>query len=735
MKAGNASESEDLPLARAQRGPSEPSAGKRFPPNAGIPGPVSTTPGRRSHHAPHHGRARAPCDMLTARRSLALVAGFTIATAVERHASADGDRPIEVVSRGEDASPPPKDTSVAGSVIREERLQSPGLRASDVLRTQPGVAISESGGYGELSTASIRGATATQTPVYLAGIRLNDDVGGTADLSTVPLFLLQRIEIYRSNAPLEADTLGIGGAIFFEPRIPRKTEAGSGVMGGSFKTEALWGYAGAGDDRGAVLAGIRFDGSANDYSFVDDRGTRFDATDDRSVVRSNSDVRSVDAWALGRLRLGRGHADLVVGDLEREQGTPGLRIFPSTRARVVSHRRLGAISTQVPCGTDDRCTLAASTSVLASGSNYDDPLHELSYGAASTSVDAVRTTDSVRLKLWPSERLRVSPAVTASIESLGMDVGSEPSLRARRITSRGAVSASWFAMDAVALHGMTSAECNGTTAGGRVPWTFPPNVTSPSEGAVCGTVDPSARFGVEIGPPSVTVLANVGRYVRVPTLSELYGVSASVRGNGELRSEHGVTFDVGLRARRGRDNGPFSSAFIDVFGFVRNADDLVTYAFSQLGFVVPFNVGSARVIGAEVLAGLRPLPFAQLELAGTVLDPRDTSPGHLPNDVLPYQSRLRLVPRLELEARPGSRAFERVKTSLTYIYESNRKADRAGTVIVPEQGSLDLEVEVATLEHLTVRARGANLLDQTRVDLVGYPLPGRALYVALEARW
>src|SRR5262245_40523096 len=97
--------------------------------------------------------------------------------------------------RGESLATPPKEPSMAGSVIREERLRAPGLEASDVLRTQPGVAVLDTGGYGSLSTASIRGATAAETPVYLAGVRLNDDVGGTADLSLVPLWMVHRVEI------------------------------------------------------------------------------------------------------------------------------------------------------------------------------------------------------------------------------------------------------------------------------------------------------------------------------------------------------------------------------------------------------------------------------------------------------------------------------------------------------------------------------------------------------------
>ena len=174
----------------------------------------------------------------------AVVAGV-LALGVTRRASAtppaepSGTRPLEVVVRGEKAPPPPKEPSMAGSVIREDRLRAPGLSAGDVLRTQPGVAVANTGGYGALSTASIRGATAAQTPVYLGGVRLNDDVGGTADLSLVPLWMLDRVEIYRSGAPLEADQLGIGGAIFFEPRFPRKPEAAVGATAGSFGERAI----------------------------------------------------------------------------------------------------------------------------------------------------------------------------------------------------------------------------------------------------------------------------------------------------------------------------------------------------------------------------------------------------------------------------------------------------------------------------------------------------------------
>jgi iron complex outermembrane receptor protein len=661
-----------------------------------------------------------------------------IAVASARSAQAKGtDAPVEVEARADrDAVPPPKDRSVAGSVIPAERLRAPGLRSSDVLRTQPGVAVTETGGYGELSTASIRGATAAQTPVYLAGIRLNDDVGGTTDLSTVPLWLLHRVEIYRSNAPIEADQLGIGGAIFFEPRIPRGPDAGAGVQAGSFGNRAVWGFGGTGNQRSAVLAGVRFERADNDYSYTNDRGTRFDSSDDIDVVRTNADARTLDAWGIGRIGLGRGHADVIVNDTEREQGIPGLAVFPSTRARGRLSRRIGAVRAEVPCDSRGACSIATSTAVLSSTTEFDDPLRELSLGATYSELSGLRATQAVRMNLRPTPTLRVSPALNASVESLGIDLAGQQSLRARRVSGRGAVSAHWAVSDAFGLHSTVSAECNGTSAGGRTPWSFPDYPTEPSALDACARVDPSGRVGVEVGPSEFTVLANLGRYVRVPTLSETYGISGAVRGNSELLPERGVTLDLGVRARHASDGTLFSRAYLDLFGFVRGADHLIAYQRSSLGYVRPFNLGSARILGAELLAGMRPLPFVLFELAGTALDPRDTSDDRLPNDVLPYQSRLTLVPRAEVEATPGGTVVQRVKTSVSYFFRSNRTADRAGLVIIPAQGFLDVDVEVAMFgEHLFARLRIANVLDQLRTDLVGYPLPSRAAYAALEARW
>ncbi|MCU0686403.1 MAG: TonB-dependent receptor [Polyangiaceae bacterium] len=546
----------------------------------------------------------------------------------------------------------------------------------------------------------------------------------------MPLWLTRQVEIYRGNAPIQADRLGIGGAIFFEPRRPRGPEAGAGLMVGSFGARSGWGYVGLGGGPAAALVGARFERADNNYPYRNDLGTRFDPSDERVVRRRNADASTWDVWSLGTIALGRGaRADLLVNTTAREQGLPGISLFATERARASLRRTLAALRVETPCGPAGRCSLSAMSSVLFARAGYDDPLGEAGLGAARSDVGAERVEQGLLLRHDLGEWVSVSAAARASVESLAVDAGGR-ALRARRATGQATLSAEWFAVRWLTLRALGGLACNGTGA-----WVD--EVEGPSRRlGPCAERVPSARLGVQAGQGSLVLLANAGRYARLPTLGELYGVSGVVRGNEALVEEEGLTFDVGVRAN-GRA-GPLGEAYLDAFAFVRGANDLVGYRRSSLGYVVPYNVGRARVAGVEAALGATPLSCLQAELSMTLLDPRDTTPGRaVTNDLLPFQSRLTLAPRLRLFRGPWpALGASAASLSASYLHQASRYADPAGLVVLPAQGSFDLEAEVAFLrDHVALRARAANLFDQARFDLVGYPLPGRAAYLAMEARW
>ncbi|MFI5300006.1 MAG: TonB-dependent receptor, partial [Polyangiales bacterium] len=208
--------------------------------------------------------------------------------AVDR--STGDDDTIEVRGDRRDLSRAPKDASVAGAVIERADLASPGVRIGEILRAQAGLQTTELGGAGAPVTASIRGATAAETPVYLGGIRMNDEVGGAADLSRIPLWIVQRIEIYRGHAPFEADRLGIGGAIFFEPRRARDTSVGGGATIGSWGSRGAFAWGTIGDEHAGLLVGVQIDRSDNDYPFTNHHGTLLAPTGSEIDTLQNADV-------------------------------------------------------------------------------------------------------------------------------------------------------------------------------------------------------------------------------------------------------------------------------------------------------------------------------------------------------------------------------------------------------------------------------------------------------------
>jgi iron complex outermembrane receptor protein len=230
---------------------------------------------------------------------------------------------------------------------------------------------------------------------------------------------------------------------------------------------------------------------------------------------------------------------------------------------------------------------------------------------------------------------------------------------------------------------------------------------------------------------------NVGRYVRVPTLGELYGTSVLVHGNPALEPESGMTLDVGARwAERAR--GEARPAWASLTTFVRWATDLVSYVRSPQGYVEPFNVAGARFTGVEAQAGTGFLRWFAVDVSGTLQDPRDTTAGRrLVNDVLPFQSRLVVVPRLSAESQHVAIGpVARLRGEVRWVYQSSRYADAAGLGVIPEQNSLDAELLAQTANRVwTARLRATDLLDSPRFDIVGFPLPGRSIFLSMEAKW
>ncbi len=628
--------------------------------------------------------------------------------------------PVDVWIDADVRSPtePLRDPTAASFVLDERDLDRPGRSTSDALARVPGVEVTRAGGGADLATASLRGATSAQTPIHLAGIRLNDDLTGTADLSTLPLWLVRRIEIDRGNAPASADRLGLGGAIFFEPIRPRRPLARASFGMGSFDHRELRAAAAVGDEHASALVAVRHESARDDYEFIDDRGTRFNPSDDVLTRRVNADHRQVDAWVIGQWSAPGTSIRALANALSREQGAPGLQVVPATQARASLQRGLGGVAGEHACGGRG-CAVEWAVDGLVTRYHLDDPLRELG-GASSIDNSGERSRQRVRVRAQPRTGVALSVGTAQEVQHLSV-LQDLSSVSARRHVLHGDVEGLFSVGSRADLLAIAALDCHSTSANAG---------TEP-----CGILAPSARVGMRVRWLDwLDVFGNAGRYVREPTLGELYGISSALRGNADLRPEtgQGVDFGVSARGRRGQAEG-----YLQVDGFARWSDDLIAFRRSSFGAVRPYNVGSARVLGVEAAAGASLGHWLRGALALTWLDPRDTSAGRQAiNDFLPFRSRWVVSPSLEARAKGMRRiGLEDVGATLRWLYRSARAADPAGLVVLAELSQFDLEFDATFMRHAALRARVSNLLDTRTYDLLGYPLPGRAAYANVELRW
>ena len=137
----------------------------------------------------------------------------------------------------------------------------------DLLDQIPGVYVRRVSGTGQYTTASIRGSAPSQVNIYIDGVPFNLASEGAADLSTIPINAVERVEVYRGTTPARFSGAPMGGAINIVTKKPDglhgSVSAGArsfvGRQGDASLTTPL------GD--GALLVGINREQSKGNFKY------------------------------------------------------------------------------------------------------------------------------------------------------------------------------------------------------------------------------------------------------------------------------------------------------------------------------------------------------------------------------------------------------------------------------------------------------------------------------------
>lgn len=655
------------------------------------------------------------------------------------HVAAELD-PVEVRARAP-REPDPRDLPGLATVL-DARAAAGRIRSvADLLDEAPGVRVRRTGGPGSLATTSIRGSSPSQVAVYVDGVPVSSAQFGLVNLADLPLDHLDRIEVYRSGAPARFASAGIGGVVNLVTRDATDgaaaTDLGETITamegrigGGSFGTVRS-----AGLVRGRLgaldhLVSYHQLRSNGDFTFRHDPTTPHNPSDDAAdTTFANADFTE---HAL-LVKLGGPLAGGLTLDLQgdwfwKEAGNPGHHGYLYEEARV-ENRRSG-VRADVATGDalGDRVEVVVSGFAHRSRNVYTNPLDEP--GLSRLDARHVARTTGVQgraLSRWPALRQRIEVDATYRDErftpSSRPDAATawtdefERSRRALDLVAEDTITLWRDRLLLVASYRYQEARDN---FHGPLPFGRPPEARDDDHRASWHGPSFGARVLVH---PDVAVKANRTRYVRFPTLYELFGTSGDVKPNPELAPERGATWDASVTWRR---RAPIDLS-LEVGAFHTERDSLIEFIEAGRSWK-PVNFARAVARGVEVSLG-GAMGRVGVEASFTTQDVRQESPN--PNHDgkwMPYASPRELSLRSTIRAGRSRLRYELSALDGFHIDRPNqahlrvpaREIHAVGvrTELVPGRLALDVEV--------------ANLTDARVYDVFGYPLPGRAVYVVLE---
>lgn len=200
--------------------------------------------------------------------------GLALCASVAAHA-ADGRDYLDtiVVTASRTPSPLANVTSAISIIDRAEIERRQVTYVADLLRTQPGLAITNNGGIGKKTELRVRGAEGNHVLVLIDGIEANDlSTADEFDFGNLTTDNIERIEIVRGPHSSLWGSEAVAGVINIVTREggPR-FDADMRLEGGSFATNRIAvGAGGSGDRYDLRVAVNRLDTGATNASRVGD---------------------------------------------------------------------------------------------------------------------------------------------------------------------------------------------------------------------------------------------------------------------------------------------------------------------------------------------------------------------------------------------------------------------------------------------------------------------------------
>lgn len=621
------------------------------------------------------------------------------------------------------------DPTASATVIRvDERARA--LESTDeLLHEVPGAQVRRLGPIGSFSGLSLRGANLEHTTVLFGEIPLGGAEGASFDLSTLPLSTIDRIEVYRGGAPLALGFGGIGGVLRLVPRDERETRAEGSVGVGSFGLATARASATVSGDAVTVqtVAGMRR--ANNDYPYRHDANTHFDPSDDYEARRRNASID--EGWAFGRIRADArgGVLDGIVTAYGRTGGLLGSPRNEPIHTRRNLARMLAALRYTREANLEGgrHTTFRLSTATQYERQRFVDLYREVAFTPTATDDRILRTFAQAYGEIALARFVDLAAIGTLASDRFSPDddlATIDASGSRRRLLGLGGE---------LRAHGALGSIRGEIRASGRVELAdsklYEIRQERLGDTTHARTVAPTFRLaGVIELLRGLAFSSSIATATRIPSLLELFGDRAFVRGATDLDPERSRTVDVGLVGRASR--GPFRGSSAELRAFTSDVHDLIRYRRTAQDAIVPENVARATMKGIEI--GVRGELLRRIALTGnaTLLRTRDATLDRM----LPLRPQLNAYARPEWMLGPF-RGIDAIVLYVDVFHLSSNFTDPYNTSVIARRTVFGVGAAAELLaRRLRVEASVRDLFDERPLDLVGFPLPGRSFGIEITVR-
>lgn len=631
--------------------------------------------------------------------------------------------------------PPSADRPI---VIDKQAIRtSRATELADVLEKVNGVFVQKAGGSGPVEVR-MRGSSASQVLVLVDGQKLNASGSGVADLSAIPVEVVERIEVHTGGASAEFGPEALGGAINIVTR-PHSPEGER-----SFELSSRSGSYGARE--GAVQLsnpiGLSHVTSRFSYSHRETTGD-FDyaytvqGTDGQTSsvegTRRNNDLNANNYFASGLAELGSDIAlSYSLHSYRTRRGLPSSVSRPDTSGRALDDRLIGTAALTYGDSPSSHHELTFGfTRLDQTFRNVDPALSPAYHFDARFLNELLSVKQSSQRALWRGNQAR--GVFEWRRDRLYHDDYLRPHFAMGRST-RFSRAAAFLVSQRFPLTGLKLFDL--LVVEGAIRYDFAETqagyMTLLDQGESHATESWSPRFGAVLSRGSdvrYTFRGSYGKSLRLPSMNALFWRGdARSTGNPDLRPEH----------------SEHSEVFLDVAGvwkmfglsasagyFHSDVIDLVVWTLNFQNQWQPRNLGHARITGHEESVELTMFEGRlRTSWHNAVTDAFNEAPGHgTQNKRLVFYPRY--ISRLVVEGRAGivSLSYAIRWSDRTYTNDANTKFYDGYRV---DDLTVGVEKQVGAGWLLGGSAQIENVRDEDYVLLASYPMPGRSVAAAIR---